>query len=41
MHALSGTRSCNPSNQAAAKLRLRPRGHRIPYFAVLIALKQL
>jgi hypothetical protein len=28
IHALSGIRTCDPSNQAAADLRLRPRGHR-------------
>jgi hypothetical protein len=28
IHALSGIRTCDPSNQAAADLRLRPRDYR-------------
>jgi hypothetical protein len=32
IHALSGIRNRDPSNQAAADLRLRPRGYRGPYY---------
>jgi len=28
IHALSGIRTCDPSDQAAAALHIRPRGHR-------------
>jgi hypothetical protein len=34
IHALSGIRIRDPSNQAAADLRLRPRGHRVQVIEV-------
>jgi hypothetical protein len=38
IHAPSGIRTRNPSNQAAADLRLRPRGHWDRYYIINIML---